>query len=240
MAKNLLQTIYGKVKKVNTMILDFCDRIELSKDEQEAHYESRMALARLGEGMFWLYREISKIERDLEKEALKDDIKIAVAGGILEDNPFGLYACAFQWYAVSACNYAQLVGWLKTKDTKLTKDYVKKVMPRLLRYRNKVAAHYAITDPRRDNEADLISSVMTQIIYAHGRLCAAALTPVIEKDDSVIDVSEDFSWSLTIAHESLTKRYWPDGSPKSYQSIKVPPGKTTISVSLSSLQGNPT
>ena len=48
---------------------------------------------------------------------------------------------------------------------------------RLLQYRNKVAAHFALTDPRRDNEADLAASVMTQVVYARGRLCQAALIP---------------------------------------------------------------
>jgi hypothetical protein len=150
----------------------------------------------------------------------------------------GLLSCAFQWYAVSACNYAQLVGWLATRNPDLAKEYVKRVMPRLLLYRNKVAAHFAIVDPRRDNEADLAASVMTHIVYAQGRLCAAALTPVLSKGGSEIVASRDLSWSLTLAHERLTPRYWPEGPPKAFQSLRVPPGTVTLNLSWSDLLGD--
>ena len=152
--------------------------------------------------MFWIHREVAQIELDLRGKSAKDSIELAIVGGILDNQPFGLLSCAFQWYAVSACNYAQLVGWLVTRDTGAAKEYVRKVMPRLLDYRNKVAAHFAITDPRRDNEADLVASVMTNN-YVRGRLCAAALTPVIKNDSQEITVSKDISWSLTLAHEHL-------------------------------------
>src|SRR5258708_29932108 len=103
-----------------------------------------MALARLGEGLFWIHREVAKIELRVRREAAKDNILIALSGGVLENKPVGLLSSAFQWYAVGACNYAQLVGWLATKNTRSAKDYVRKVIPRLLNYRNKVAAHFAI------------------------------------------------------------------------------------------------
>ena len=214
------------------MILDFIDKLELPDSEIEKHFDARMALARLGEGLFWIHQEVAKIEMDLRNKASKENIQLALAGGILENKPFGLLSCAFQWYAVSACNYAQLVGWLATRDSVASKNYVKKVMPRLRNYRNKVAAHFAITDPFRDNEADLAASVMTNIIFTHGRLCAAALTPVINNDGDEIKVSRDISWSLTIAHERLARRFWANGKPKSFQSIKVPPGEYKLNISL--------
>ncbi len=217
------------------MILDFVDKLELPDSDVENHFDACMALARLGEGLFWIHQEVAKIEMGLRRKAAKDNTKIAIAGGILENKPFGLLSCAFQWYAVSACNYAQLVGWLHTRDTDSAKKYVKKVMPRLLNYRNKVAAHFAITDPFRDNEADLAASVMTHIVYVHGRLCAAALTPTIKSGEQEITASRDISWSLTLAHERLAPRFWANGKPKSYQSLKVPSGNTTINVSWADL-----
>src|SRR3989442_3477949 len=155
-----------------------------------------MALARLGEGLFWLYKSVGELERNARRDAEAEDIRLAVFGGILDKQPAGLLSCAFQWYAVSACNYAQLVGWLATGDPEAAKKYVASVMPGLLQYRNKVAAHSALTDPRRDNEADLAASVMTHIVYAQGRLCAAALTPIVKSGASEIVVSRDLSWSL--------------------------------------------
>lgn len=222
------------------MTLDHLDKLELPEVEAEQHFDARMALARLGEGLFWLYRTVGELERQAQIEAAREDVTFALAGGILDGKPMGLLSCAFQWYAVSACNYAQLVGWLATRNPESAKEYTRRVMPRLSQYRNKVAAHFAIADPRRDNEADLAASVMTHIVYAHGRLWAAALTPVVQADDKEITASRDLSWSLTIAHERLVPRYWPDGPPWAFQSLRVPPGTTKFTMSWSDLVGDGT
>lgn len=225
------------------MILDYIDNLELPDDEVDNHFDARMTLARLGEGLFWLHREVGKLEVQARKEAAKDNTLIQLVGGsVLNDKTAGLLSCAFQWYAISACNYVQLAGWLAKRNTKFAKDYMKRVLPRLLNYRNKVAAHFAITEPyTEDNEADLAASIMTNIIYAHGRLFAAALTPVVVGNGKQeIQVSRDLSWSLTLAHEKLVKRYWTNGEPKSYQAIRVPPGEITLNISWSDLTGTGT
>lgn len=223
------------------MVLDHLDNLELTDDEVGKHYDAVMALARLGEGLSWIYQQVSATENQVRREAAKDNVQIDIVGGVLESIPTGLLSCAFQWYAVSACNYAQLVGWLATLDSSSAKEYVTNVMPRLKKYRNKVAAHFALTDPLRDNEADLAASVMTHIIYVRSRLCAAALTPILAGGTQEIHVSEDLTWSLTLAHERLVPRYWPSGPPKSSQSLRVPP-QTTINVKVSwaNLLGNGT
>jgi len=222
------------------LILDHIEGLKLTDDEVDQHFNARMALARLGEGLFSLYRQIGALEVRTRAEATRKNVTLVITGGILEDKPIGLLSCAFQWYAVSACNYAQLIGWLATRNADSAREYMKRVRPRLANYRNKVAAHFALTDPRRDNEADLAASVMTHIVYTHGRLCAAALTPIVKSDGQEITVSRNLSWSLTLAHERLVPRYWPDGPPKSFQDLKVPPGETTLSVSWSDLTGDGT
>ncbi|MBF8267822.1 MAG: hypothetical protein HW388_1330 [Dehalococcoidia bacterium] len=222
------------------MILDHIEGLELIDNKADEHFDSCMALARLGEGLWWIYREVAQLEVQAQIEATRDNVGVALVGGVLANKPMGMLSCAFQWYAVSACNYAQLVGWLANRNTNSAKEYVQKVMPRLLNYRNKVAAHFAITDPRRDNEADLAASVMTHVVYIQGRLCAAALTPVVKNNGSEITVSRDFSWSLTLAHERLTPRYWPGGPPTAYQALRVPPGNTTLNISWSDLVGDGT
>ena len=138
------------------MILDHLDKIELSTEDAEQHFDARMALARLGEGLFWIYRTVGDLERRAQIASAAENVRVAVSGGILDGLPTGLLSCAFQWYAVSAWNDAQLVGWLATHNPEAAKDYMKKVMPRVSQFRNKVAAHFAITDPRRDNEVDLL------------------------------------------------------------------------------------
>jgi hypothetical protein len=225
----------------DTLILDHIDSLRLSEADAARHFDSTMALARLGDGLFWLHRTVAELERRAQTDAAPEDVRLAVAGGILDRLPLGLLSCIFQWYAVSACNYAQLVGWLAAGNPDGAKKYVKRVMPRLVEYRNKVAAHFALTDPRRDNEADLAASVMTQVVYAHGRLCAAALTTVVTAGNQEMTASRDLSWSLTLAHERLLPRYWPGGPPKAYQALEVSPHSTvTLKVSWSDLVGDGT
>ena len=199
-----------------------------------------MALNRMATGLWWLYQMVLDWEKILSREAQKDDVQLAIAGGILENKPMEVLSCAFQWYAVSACSYARLVGWLATDDTQSSINYIQRVMPRIYGFRNKVAAHLALTDPRNDNEADLETSAMTQVIYCQARLCAGALTPILNPGEHEITVSRDISWSLTLAHQKLTPRYWPDGPPAAYQSIRVPPGTSTFNVALPDLQGQGT
>jgi len=220
------------------MILDHLENLTLSSPEFEEHFEARMALARLAEGLSWVFEEVTKIQnvaRGLaNKERDKDGniSRIVVAGGLLDKVPIGVLSNAFNWYAISACSYAQLVGWLKYRDTKSAKDYVQRVMPRLSLYRNKVAAHLAITAPySNDNEADLIASLLTGIVFLQGYFFAAAIEPIIERENEKISVSNKMSWSLTIAHERLLKRWWPNGHEKSYTSMKLGPGETKKFVS---------
>jgi hypothetical protein len=224
----------------NRLVLDHLDNLQLPEETADRHFDATMALARLGEGLFWLHGTVGELERRARADAVPEDVKLAVVGGILDSQPLGLLSCAFQWYAVSACNYAQLVGWLTTGNPETAKQYMKRVLPRVSQFRNKVAAHFALTDPRRDNEADLAASVMTQVVYAHGRLCAATLSPMVKDGKREISASRDLSWSLTVAHERLMPRYWPSGPPKAFQSLRVPPGTTTLNMSWSDLVGDGT
>ena len=216
-------------------ILDHTDNLRIAQPESDERFEELMALNRMAAGLWWLYQMVLDWERILSVEAQEDDVQLAIVGGILENKPMEVLSCAFQWYAVSACSYARLVSWLATGGSKSTRDYILKVMPTIYAYRNKIAAHLALTDPRGDNEADLETSLMTQVIYSRGRLCAGSLTPILNPGENEITVSRDLSWSLTLAHQRLAPRYWPDGPPAANQSIRVPPGKSTFNVSFPDL-----
>ena len=212
------------------MILDYIQGFELSDQEADRHFDSMMALARLGEGLWWIYGEVRQMEHEVRARAIKEGVETGIVEGVLEGLPMGRLSCAFQWYAVSACNYVQLVGWLSSRNPGTAKRYVAKILPRIHRFRNKVAAHFALTTPRGDNEADLAASVMTHIIYDAGRLRAASITPVVEADDKEVIISEDLAWSVTQAHESLSVRYWPKGPPTAFQSLRVPRGTTALRI----------
>ena len=161
------------------------------------------------------------------KGVSEDEVVISLAGGLFDNYPMGYLSCVFQWYAISACNYAQLIGWFVTRDKKQTRSYVEKVLPRVLEYRNKVAAHMSITVPyQSDNEADQATSILTQLSYTKRRLCAGALSPILLVDGKEVASSQNLSWSLTEEHSQLRLRYWPDGIKKAHQSIMIP-AKTT-------------
>ena len=114
-----------------TMLLDRVENLQLTDAAINERYEELMALNRIGTGLWWLYRFVGDWESKLEREAASDDIQLAIAGGILENKPLELLSCAFQWYAISACSYSQLIGWLATGDPESAKHYVRKVKPRI-------------------------------------------------------------------------------------------------------------
>jgi hypothetical protein len=208
------------------MILDHKENLVLSDEVAKQYEYATEALTRLADGLFWIDEDVKRVEKYTLSRARKENIQIASAGGILENTPLGRLSCQFQWYAVSAYNYAQLVGWLIYGDTVQAKAYVNRVMPNISKYRNKVAAHFALTDPRKDdNVATLTASVMTYIVYAKGHFYAGSVSPKTI-DAKEIEQSKIPAWSLTIAHKQLSERFWPRGRTKTYPAIMIPGGES--------------
>ncbi len=208
------------------MILDYVDNLVLSDKDVKQHQYATQTLARLADGLFWIDSDVKRVEKYTTEKANKKNVPVAVSGGILENTALGRLSCQFQWYAVSAHNYAQLVGWLVYGNPSQAKAYVKRVMPNITKYRNKVAAHFALTDPRNDdNLATLSASVMTYIVYAKDHFYAGSISPKTLAGKE-IDESNIPAWSLTIAHQQLSERYWPAGKPRCFQSIPIPAGES--------------
>jgi len=113
------------------MILDQIENLVLSDESAKQHEHATEALARPADGLLWINEDVRRVEKYTTTRARKSDIEIATAGGILENTPLGRLSCQFQWYAVSAYNYAQLVGWLVYGDTVQAKAYVNRVMPNI-------------------------------------------------------------------------------------------------------------
>jgi hypothetical protein len=108
---------------------------------------------------------------------------------------------------VSVCNYARLVGWLGLgQEPGKAATYVRRTVPAVLAWRNKVAAHFALTDPRTDDSpADLESSTMFPVGLEDTLFVAQPL--VLSKSGRT---AKPLKWSLTHVHEDLTRRYWPN------------------------------
>ena len=194
------------------MILDYIEGLELPDEGQSTQERSALdALRRLRVGLTWLYRNVAELEATARARAAPENVAFTLVGGVMEGMPMETVACAFQWYAVSACNYVQLVGWLSTKETEAAKAYVKRVLPDLVLYRNKVAAHFSLADPRKeDNVADLLASVLTRVVFLQGYFLVNAELPTIGTEDGDVTPEHRLSWAFTAQHRSLARRYWPD------------------------------
>lgn len=136
-----------------------------------------------------------------------------------------LLPCYFHWFGTSLCNYARLVGFVSgvhsgvysrdaTEDSnnfEKIKSHcnayvtsVQELAPVLL-WRNKVFAHFALTDPRKsDNAALLDASTMSPITLIDGRFSVGGVT-ICARGGEV----EMPTWSVTSVFESLEDRYWP-------------------------------
>jgi len=99
--------------------------------------------------------------------------------------------CCFHWYAVSGCNFVKLIGWIafiEGKSLKEPQEYVKTIIPEVLTWRNKVAAHFAqtfIKSNKRDNIAERKASVGPQICFEmviSALLLLCFLTSIMEKN----------------------------------------------------------
>lgn len=193
--------------------LDRVENLQLSDKDAAQHANELNSLAYLGQGLGFLYGQVKKIEDGINAQ-LNPNLHVSMFGNApgLRDTPQGLVACAFHWYAVSICNYVRLVGWLThDADKKQAEEYVERVLPAVFIWRNKVAAHFAITAPRsEDTPADLAASIMFPISFDDDAFYAATMKLAMRRAGTASASREDMRWSLTHTHKNLSTRYWPE------------------------------
>jgi len=144
----------------------------------------------------------------------------------------------FHWFATSVCNYARLTGYLVGRETgqisatdkkdnpakikTFCDDYMKGLteMQDVIKWRNKVAGHFALTDPvshhkadptKNDNFMTLNASAINLIGFSNDRFITSSLQMTTFDPVTKAPISSDLpSWSLTQLFETLTNRFWPD------------------------------
>jgi hypothetical protein len=195
------------------IICDKYDGFELSDDILKKYIHEFQSLGTLYTGLDWLYRKVRFLEEVVKKRlgpCLGYHYPI-VNHPLLKDIPFLLVECNFHWYAVSVCNFVKLIGWIsfiERKSSKKPNDYVKSVLPEVLAWRNKIAAHFAQTfsaNDQRDKKIERKFSVIPQIGYVKGAFQAASV--IISDDGNTSSDDTLKSWSLTKVHEGLLSRY---------------------------------
>jgi len=214
------------------MILDYTEGLGFPDDKVERYGNEFQSLGNLWQGLTLLYESAKRIERKA-KEQIKDgsvlesmpsevrkcfegkDIRYFSAGN---DPAFewlnkGLLYCLFQWYAVSACNYVRLIGWLSRQENlqrRTPRQYVDSVIPNVLWFREKIAAHFVRAgEDIRDTEADRAASVLYQVGFEDGRFYAPIWKVSVRKKSEKSTSSNEDPWSITETHEALMQRYKP-------------------------------
>jgi hypothetical protein len=202
------------------LILDTVRGIEFDKSNPPLN--NLHALGYLPKGIFTLANQIRKYEVGME-----DGTDFPISGVTLAYGPsisnIEMVACCFSWYSISLHNYLKLVGlvelvmqqrWSREdvanpengKKIKLhCTNYVKDVIPEIHRWRNKIAAHFAITAPfPEDNQALLEFSAMNNIAYMSPYFYAGALQWGTKGGKTDLP-----KWSVTESIQTLTPRLWP-------------------------------
>ncbi len=196
-------------------ILDYIDDIRVAGDPFKEPANEYWALVCLQIGLESLFAHASKLEERVRKEIDPEGkVHAMVRGRIpgLNGLENALLTSMFHWYAVSACNYARLVGAIARQldDRRPTPpEYIKNVMPEVLSFRDKIAAHFAwSTRNERDNDAERLSSVFPQLAWSGDALTVAGLTVHLRRGDKISDSGAIRHWSITKVHKQLRSRYW--------------------------------
>ena len=221
------------------MIIDYVDNLELSDSAAQRYCNELRTLDCPLAGLDFLNSQVRRIESEVGGRL--DSDKVAHMFGNapqLQGIPQNLVTCAFHWYSVTACNYVKLVGWLANEgDTSRATEYLKHVLPEVRIWRNKVGAHFAQVEPRReDTPAVLAKSVMSPLSFEDDAFYVGSLTLTMSsgeenqpRPEGIADwrwrllmmsgrerssSRQDMRWSLTHTHERLSARYRPNRGSK--------------------------
>jgi hypothetical protein len=221
----------GKVCGDLIMMIGIIDKIELPDEIKSRSFNELQTLDNLWKGMCFIYKLVRELERktnekicdgtvlqNIPPEARKGlegkDIKYVSCG----NDPFlswidkGLLYSLFQWYAISACNYVRLLGYLiklAKPENQTPNKYVEKVIPEVKWFRDKIAAHHSrASDDKRDNEADRIASVYYQVGFNGERFHAPSWWITTSYKGEKITSTNKSSWSITETHEKIASVAW--------------------------------
>jgi hypothetical protein len=198
-------------------ILDYVDDIKVLGRVFDEPANEYWALVCLRHGLELLYRQAARcdklVQQDLEAKSDAHGVRF-VNDPAFHQVPKPLLTCAFHWYAVAACQYVRTVGAIAYRNDhtrSLPLHYVKSVIPEVLAFRDKVAAHFAWTTQHgRDNDAERAVSVMPPLGFQQGSF-HVGLFEVYKRSGGTASTSESIApWSISEVHPQLRKRYWPE------------------------------
>jgi len=201
-------------------ILDHIDEIIVPGKVFDEPANEYWMLSYLWHGMELLNMETAKRQEEHQRRVNPGGKDVMVSFGNDPDcKQMPLLTCFFHWYAVSACNYVKTIGAIAYRqDNTRPKPgkYVKNVIPEVLAFRNKIAAHFSWSmEDGRDNDAERLASVLPPLSFDGGVFCVGAWQVGISRGGKASNSAAISPWSLTKVHEKLCERYRPQPVPGS-------------------------
>lgn len=204
------------------------DGIEQLKVDRNNYANEIGSLRTLFNGLRELSASVKRRESAFDM-AGGDKVKLMTYGSAIEpQESLDVTACMFHWFGLSLCNYARLVGFIRglhqgdfTRADLTDKKAVEKVKRSIEGYvsaiaelanvkvwRNKVFAHFAITDPYKDDNISTLDMSVIFPVTFEGRYYVGSMV-MIRTNSSGSHKSSLPKWSMTEVFESLIPRFWP-------------------------------
>lgn len=205
------------------------DTIDLVKVDHNKYSNEIGTLHTLSNGLRELCALIKRRELAFEK-ASGGKFKILTFGGTSPEERYSLdvTACMFHWFGLPLCNYVRLIGYIRgldrgdfTRADLTDKKAVEKVKKSIEGYvssvteiaavkvwRNKVFAHFAITDPYKDDNMSTLEISVVFPVTFEGRYVVGSMV-ITKKNSSGSHTSALPRWSMTEVFEALIPRFWP-------------------------------
>lgn len=210
---------------LQTIILDH--QAAISLDPQDPPFGNYQAFRSSYEGLKTLACTVRELERrHIANDPHAEHVVLHTSSRVPD-----LVPCAFNWFSVTLVNYLRLVALVQLMSSRTWKsadlanaenradirthctDYVRAAIPDVYLWRNKVAAHFAATDPfRDDNLGTLEQSIMSMVEFKFPHYYVA-----LGKWSAQGETSQLPAWALTKVYEELSPRYWPE--------VQLPPPK---------------
>lgn len=213
-------TRYGTVMPKNTKptqtVLDHIDNIVVPGAPFQEPTNEYYALVFLWCGLEFLFHQASHWD-DVVRQKFNPEgkVRIMLMGNDpgLDGVPLTLLNCAFHWYAITACQYVRTVGAIASSidsSRSLPYDYLKQVIPEVLGFRDKIAAHFAWgTRNKRDSEAERKLSIMPTLTFQDSTFFMGAMMLSVISSGKKSDSKAIMPWSISGIHLLLRERYWP-------------------------------
>lgn len=162
--------------------------------------------------------------RELELKKLADDPHAAHVVVHISSNFHPIIPCSFNWFSITIVNYFRLIALVDLMSKNSWKsdaladptnkqtiksyctNYVRNVIPEIHTWRNKVAAHFAATDPFSDDTlGTLEQSIMNSVSYKYPYYYSGIFQWNTKGTSANLP-----TWALTKTYEQLRSRFWPE------------------------------